>query len=850
MAQMHSLESGFKKAKAASAERRRRRRLRRWFGWLAAGALALIVLGIGLNFNLVMSIFAPAPAVPSGDEVALDEAPDVYIPAIVDLAGDPMRISIGESFGGELTRSVPRPDGVPLDRASGEIAVLTDTMITQSQRFMTTLPSSPKDFAFYQSQRMRAATTVGDAETELAAYETETVTPDAFAEDAEPDFVLVDPDADPIEQPVAVTDAATLSDDGDGWGGTAATGEEQVTQTAVANTTSVTEVYEDSLRYRPDGDIFVRVLVDRTLQSLVTENGLSAADGELYAQAMAAAAPAGFGKDGLAVGDIVAIRAVRDGRDSPQRIVQLSLYTQSTYIGTLARADDSKIVVGADPWVREDLFKLSGSEEVAQPGRQYRLLDAVYSTATRNGVPTGVVGEAIMLMSRSFDLEAFASNDDKLVLAYARPEEGDAGGLGRVLYVAVKGTGRDLECYVYRASADSDFSCFDPSTLAAPSVTPGGMVTPVNGVMTSKFGPRMHPIFHEVRVHTGVDWAAPTGTPVYAAYAGTVASAAVAGGYGNMIRLSHPGGKETRYAHLSRFADGLVAGKQVAAGELIGYVGTTGNSTGPHLHFEVRVGDAPVDPLTTVVTVATVSTPVFVSDGSAVDRLTEKIVHVESGGSATAKNPLSSATGAGQFIKSTWLRMMRTYRPDLANSMSEADLLALRYDPDLSREMVRNLAREGEAYLKARGHEITAGRLYLCHFLGMEDAHRVLSASRELPVEAVLGSGVLGANPFLKGKDIAYLQDWAERKMSGAVPKTTTTTSTTQVAQTPAAPTASPEFALFKQAIADVLAPPNPDAEVPEEPTPETPPAGGDDDTAMLAPDPVRSGAGGTGSLA
>ena len=364
------------------------------------------------------------------------------------------------------------------------------------------------------------------------------------------------------------------------------------------------------------------------------------------------------------------------------------------------------------------------------------------------------------------------------------------------------------------------------------------MVTPVNGVMTSKFGPRMHPIFHEMRVHTGVDWAAPTGTPIYAAYAGTVASAAVAGGYGNLVTLSHPGGKQTRYAHMSRFADGLVAGKQVAAGELIGYVGTTGNSTGPHLHFEVRIGDAPVDPLTAVVTVATTTTTaaVFVSDGSAVDRLTDKIVHVESGGSATAKNPLSSATGAGQFIKSTWLRMMRTYRPDLANSMSEADLLALRFDFDLSREMVKNLAREGEAYLKARGHSITAGRLYLCHFLGMDGAHQVLAAARELPLDQVLPAGVLGANPFLKGKDVAYVQDWAERKMSGAAPKPSQTTT---VAQTPAVPTPSPEFALFKQAIAEVLAPPVPEGEEPAEEQPETPePADGD--TAMLAPDRTR----------
>ena len=134
-------------------------------------------------------------------EEAIDETPDVYIPAIVDLAGDPMRISIGETAGIQLTRFVPRPEGVPAERASGEIAVLTDTMITQSQRFMTTLPSSPKDFAFYQSQRMRAAAPVGDAEEELAAFDTEAAPVDAFAEDAEPDFVLVDPDADPIERP-------------------------------------------------------------------------------------------------------------------------------------------------------------------------------------------------------------------------------------------------------------------------------------------------------------------------------------------------------------------------------------------------------------------------------------------------------------------------------------------------------------------------------------------------------------------------------------------------------------------------------------------------------------------------
>ena len=116
------------------------------------------------------------------------------------------------------------------------------------------------------------------------------------------------------------------------------------------------------------------------------------------------------------------------------------------------------------------------------------------------------------------------------------------------------------------------------------------------------------------------------------------------------------------------------------------------------------------------------------SDGSAVELLVNRIIHVESGGNARAKNPLSSAAGLGQFIKSTWLRMMRTYRPELFKSMSEAEILELRYDPTISREMVANLARENEARLRAHGHSITAGRLYLAHFLGPEGAHQALAA--------------------------------------------------------------------------------------------------------------------------
>ncbi len=110
--------------------------------------------------------------------------------------------------------------------------------------------------------------------------------------------------------------------------------------------------------------------------------------------------------------------------------------------------------------------------------------------------------------------------------------------------------------------------------------------------------------------------------------------------------------------------------------------------------------------------------------------------------------------------------MMNTYRPDLASRLSTAQLLDLRYDPTISREMVRNLAREGEAYLKARGQTVTAGRLYLCHFLGMEGAGRVLAAPGDAQLVAVLGPG-RDQSPTRSWPESrpAYVIDWAERKM-------------------------------------------------------------------------------------
>lgn len=157
-----------------------------------------------------------------------------------------------------------------------------------------------------------------------------------------------------------------------------------------------------------------------------------------------------------------------------------------------------------------------------------------------------------------------------------------------------------------------------------------------------------------------------------------------------------------------------------------------------------------------------------IRDISPAGSVADKIVHIESGGRANAKNPNSSATGAGQFIDSTWLKMVREYRPDLARGKSNEQILSLRGDADLSREMVQHYADENTAYLRSKGIEATDGNIYLAHFLGPDGAARVLSADPGADVGSVIGGDAVKANPFLKGKTVADLRAWADRKMGQA----------------------------------------------------------------------------------
>jgi murein DD-endopeptidase MepM/ murein hydrolase activator NlpD len=154
--------------------------------------------------------------------------------------------------------------------------------------------------------------------------------------------------------------------------------------------------------------------------------------------------------------------------------------------------------------------------------------------------------------------------------------------------------------------------------------------TPVDGFrVSSGFGVRKHPILGYSKLHKGIDFAAPAGTPIYAGGDGVIEEAGRKGAYGNYVRIRHNGTYRTAYAHLSRFAKGMKVGRRVRQGEVIGFVGSTGRSTGPHLHYEVIVSGKQINPLSvklpTGEKLAGAEKERFLEAKTAIDRLRDQL---------------------------------------------------------------------------------------------------------------------------------------------------------------------------------------------------------------------------------
>lgn len=146
----------------------------------------------------------------------------------------------------------------------------------------------------------------------------------------------------------------------------------------------------------------------------------------------------------------------------------------------------------------------------------------------------------------------------------------------------------------------------------------------------------------------------------------------------------------------------------------------------------------------------------------------DRILLAESGGDPLARNPRSTATGAGQFIESTWIDTLAKHRPDIIQGRSRADILALRNDPDLSKAMTAAYGADNASFLGKAGVPVNPGSIYLAHFAGPQGAVDLLRANPDAPVASVMTPAAMKANPFLSGMNVAGLRAWADRKMGGA----------------------------------------------------------------------------------
>lgn len=221
----------------------------------------------------------------------------------------------------------------------------------------------------------------------------------------------------------------------------------------------------------------------------------------------------------------------------------------------------------------------------------------LYSTALTLGATDREVAALADAFAYDVDFQRDVRPGDNFELVFERfyDDEGNTVRTGDLLFVSLESSRGPRAFYSFLAPGDSRPDWYDAEGKSARRFL---MKTPINGArLSSGFGMRRHPILGYSRMHRGTDFAAPTGTPILAAGDGTVVRAGPFSSYGNYVRIRHANGYETAYAHMSRFARGVRAGTRVRQGQVIGYVGTTGRSTGPHLHYEVLRRGAQVNPI-------------------------------------------------------------------------------------------------------------------------------------------------------------------------------------------------------------------------------------------------------------
>jgi len=239
--------------------------------------------------------------------------------------------------------------------------------------------------------------------------------------------------------------------------------------------------------------------------------------------------------------------------------------------------------------VKENILRLNKKEVVIKS----TIKNNLYSAAVDAGIEPNIIIEFARVYGFEVDFQRDIRRGDWFEILYERFQDDNnvVKDTGKIIYASMYVNGNEINLYNFRDKNEIGF--YD---IKGRSIVKSLMKTPINGArLSSSFGMRKHPILGYNKMHRGTDFAAPTGTPIMASGSGTVTRARWCGGGGNCVKIKHNSTYETIYAHMKSFAKGIKEGRKVRQGQIIGYVGSTGLSTGPHLHYEVVVNGKKVN---------------------------------------------------------------------------------------------------------------------------------------------------------------------------------------------------------------------------------------------------------------
>jgi murein DD-endopeptidase MepM/ murein hydrolase activator NlpD len=331
-----------------------------------------------------------------------------------------------------------------------------------------------------------------------------------------------------------------------------------------------------------------------TVTSILRDQGATPEEAKSIASTLGARGRDGGLKEGQKLRILMAPAGPGAGqRLQPYRVI---VANDSTIEAVAALSDLGKYVAVDVQSMNTVTETADNSDDDDDDGSGVRLYQSIYETALRNKVPPTVIEDMVRIYSYDVDFQRKVQPGDSFDVFFAGEDEGATiTEKTEVLFAALTVGGETKKYYRFQTPDDAVVDFYDETGKSAKKFLVRKPVN--NAIMRSGFGGRRHPILGYVKMHTGVDWATPYGTPIFASGNGVVEKVGPEGGYGKYVRIKHNNGYETAYGHMSAFAKGLEPGKRVRQGQIIGFVGSTGMSTGPHVHYEILVNGRFVDPM-------------------------------------------------------------------------------------------------------------------------------------------------------------------------------------------------------------------------------------------------------------